>query len=167
MMTGRSESGTPVTSGSSFMMRIMTDTGRDERLDLVHRVKLAGQPFQHHGIDAGPQNLDRDPLSSRPGAAAEVDDALAALAEPPEAAQPLRVARLQWSDRHRFSGDRSAPLRREKSIRPAGHGLLDYPAARVHHEDDSSTAVTGRNEMKFSSPPAVIILLGQYRPRMP
>ena len=49
---------------------------------MMDRVELAGQPLQDRGIRRRPQDLDRDPLLTWAGAPAQVDDALAALAEP-------------------------------------------------------------------------------------
>jgi hypothetical protein len=72
----------------------------------VNGVKLAGQPLEHVGVDGRPEHLDRDPLFARVGAAAEVHDALAALAqssEQLEAAQAQRIARLQRFGRHDLS----------------------------------------------------------------
>ena len=80
--------------------------GRDERLDLVNGVELAGQPLQDVGVDGRPQHLDRHPLLALVRAAAQVDDALAALAEPSEqleTAQAHGIARLQRFGRHRLS----------------------------------------------------------------
>jgi hypothetical protein len=45
--------------------RRLDDAGRDERLDLVNGVELAGQPLEDVGVDGGPQHLDGDPLFSR------------------------------------------------------------------------------------------------------
>src|SRR5690242_8232891 len=84
--------------------RCLDHAGRDERLDLVNGVKLAGQPLQDVGVDGRPQHLDRDPLFARVRAAPEVDDALPALAEPSEeleTAQAHGVAGLQRFGWHR------------------------------------------------------------------
>ena len=91
--------------------RRLDDTGRDERLDLVNGVELAGQPLEDVGVDGRPQHLDSDPLFPRVRAAAEVHDTLAALAEPSEeleTAQSQRIARLQRFGRHCFLRDHSA-----------------------------------------------------------
>jgi hypothetical protein len=85
--------------------RRLDHAGRDERLDLVNGVKLAGQPLEHVGVDRRPQHLDGDPLFARVRAAPEVDDALPALAEPSEqleTAQAHGVAGLQRFGRHRY-----------------------------------------------------------------
>lgn len=86
--------------------RRLDDAGRDERLDLVNGVELAGQPLQDVGVDGRPQHLDRHPLFALVRATAQVDDALAALAEPSEqleTAQAHGIARLQRFGRHRLS----------------------------------------------------------------
>jgi hypothetical protein len=54
----------------------------------VDRVQLVGQALQDRSVDGGPQHLDRHPLLARAGAAAQVDHALAALAEPSEKFEP-------------------------------------------------------------------------------
>ena len=87
--------------------RRLDHAGRDERLDLVNGVELAGQPLEDVGVHGGSQHLDRDPLFAWVRAAPEVDDALPALAEPSEeleTAQAHGVARLQRFGRHHFSG---------------------------------------------------------------
>jgi hypothetical protein len=87
--------------------RGLDDAGGDERLDGVDRVELTGQPLQDRGVRRGPQHLDRDALLARAGATAQVDDALAALAEPTqqlEPAQGLGIAGLQRFRRHEYSG---------------------------------------------------------------
>jgi hypothetical protein len=86
--------------------RRLDNAGRDERLDLVNGVELAGQPLQYVGVDGRPQHLDRHPLFARVRASAQVDDALPALAEPSEqleTAQAHGIAGLQRSGRHRLS----------------------------------------------------------------
>jgi hypothetical protein len=86
--------------------RRLDDAGRDERLDLVNGVEFTGQPLQDVGVDGRPQHLDRHALFPRVRAAAQVDDALASLAEPSEqleTAQAHGIARLQWFGRHRYS----------------------------------------------------------------
>ena len=75
--------------------------------NLVDRVELAPEPLQLHAVDAGAQHLDRDSLLPQARAAAEIDHALAALAQPREkleAAQAQRIARLERLGRHDLSG---------------------------------------------------------------
>ena len=101
--------------------RRLDDPGRDERLHLVDRVELAGQPLQDVGVGGRPQHLDGDPFFTRIRPVAEVDDALATLAQPAEQLETPQARGIAWFKRLGRHGCESTRTRGTRSCLRAGY----------------------------------------------